>query len=138
MEGIAKAAGLSVLHADRPAARKTERRTTATVQVVNRIAVEELEAWYFGDWEAVRQAYPRVPENTCRRASYRQPDAIRGGTCEAFARILQRNGYRLSHLPKIATAQVVAPHMEPTRNTSPSFQCLHRAVHDFAIPPCIR
>jgi hypothetical protein len=25
--------------------------------VVNRLAIEELEAWYFGDWEAVRAAY---------------------------------------------------------------------------------
>lgn len=30
-------------------------------QLVNRIAIEELEAWYFGDWEAVRTAYPRIP-----------------------------------------------------------------------------
>ena len=29
-------------------------------QVVNRIVIEELEAWYFGDWDAVRAAYPRV------------------------------------------------------------------------------
>ena len=29
-------------------------------QVVNRIVVEELEAWYFGDWEAVRDAFPKV------------------------------------------------------------------------------
>lgn len=27
--------------------------------VVNRIAIEELEAWYFGDWQAVRASYPR-------------------------------------------------------------------------------
>lgn len=31
-------------------------------QVVNRIVIEELEAWYFGDWEAVRCAYPKVPK----------------------------------------------------------------------------
>ena len=31
-------------------------------QVVNRIAIEELQAWHFGDWEAARQAnpYPRA------------------------------------------------------------------------------
>ncbi len=28
-------------------------------QVVNRLAVEELEAWYFGDWAAVCAAYPQ-------------------------------------------------------------------------------
>lgn len=38
-------------------------RTTADAdnwQVVNRLAIEELEAWYFGNWPAVRSAYPRV------------------------------------------------------------------------------
>jgi hypothetical protein len=28
--------------------------------VVSRLAIEELEAWYFGDWDAVKEAYPRV------------------------------------------------------------------------------
>ena len=27
--------------------------------VINRIVIEELEAWYFGDWQAVQKAYPR-------------------------------------------------------------------------------
>jgi Domain of unknown function (DUF4276) len=38
-------------------------RTTANGlpwQIVNRIAIHELEAWYFGDWNSVRQVYPRV------------------------------------------------------------------------------
>ena len=35
----------------------------STWQVVNRIAIEELEAWYFGDWKAVCRAYPRVSPN---------------------------------------------------------------------------
>lgn len=64
-------------------------------QVVNRIAVEELEAWYFGDWEAVRQAYPRVSSTVPARARYRDPDGIAGGTWEAFERELQRAGYRI-------------------------------------------
>ena len=29
-------------------------------QVANRIAIEELEACFFGDWPAVQAAYPRV------------------------------------------------------------------------------
>lgn len=61
-------------------------------QVVNRIVIEELEAWYFGDWAAVRCAFPRVSEGIPRKAPYRDPDAIQGGTCEAFERILKSNG----------------------------------------------
>jgi hypothetical protein len=36
--------------------------------VLNRIVIEELEAWYFGDWQAVRKAYPRVPPRIASRA----------------------------------------------------------------------
>jgi len=59
-------------------------------QVVNRIAIEELEAWYFGDWAAVRQAYPRVPLNVPNKAPCRDPNDIQGPTWEAFERILKR------------------------------------------------
>jgi len=47
-------------------------------QVVNRIAIEELEAWYFGNWPAVVATYPNVPENIPGKAPYRNPDAIAG------------------------------------------------------------
>ena len=61
--------------------------------VVNRLAVEELEAWYFGDWKAVRAAYPRAPATINEKAKYRYPDDIKGGTWEAFERVLQSVGY---------------------------------------------
>lgn len=61
--------------------------------VVNRIAVEEMEAWFFGDWNAVKAAYPRVLANADAKAKYRNPDAIRGGTWEALERLLQKAGY---------------------------------------------
>jgi hypothetical protein len=57
------------------------------------LAIEELEAWFFGDMDAVRALYPRVPETLEQRAGFRDPDAIRGGTWEALERILQRAGY---------------------------------------------
>jgi len=33
------------------------------VRVVNRLAIEELEAWFFGDWDAVLAAYPKTNPN---------------------------------------------------------------------------
>src|SRR3990170_1837435 len=36
-------------------------------QVINRIAIEELEAWFFGDVTALKTAYPRVPGFLDRR-----------------------------------------------------------------------
>ena len=57
-------------------------------QVVNRLAIEELEAWFFGDVKALRAAYPRVPESLQDQARYRDPDAIQGGTYEVLERLL--------------------------------------------------
>lgn len=96
--------------------------------VVNRIAIEELEAWYFGDWEAVRMVYPRVSPTVPQRAHYRDPDAIAGGTWEAFERIMQRAGYFKQGLRKVEAARVIGPRMDPTRNTSRSFQVLRDAL----------
>lgn len=92
--------------------------------VVNRIAIEELEAWYFGDWEAVRAAYPRVPSQVPRKHLYRNPDAVAGGTWEAFERVLQRAGYFKTGLRKIEAAEAIAPHIDYQRNSSHSFQVL--------------
>ena len=97
-------------------------------QVVNRIAIEELEAWYFGDWEAVCCAYPRVPQNIPRKAHYRDPDAIQGGTWEAFERILKRRGYFKTGLRKVEVARAIASYSEPNRNTSQSFANFYHAI----------
>ena len=96
--------------------------------VVNRLAIEELEAWYFGDWSAVKSAYQRVPVNIPRTARYRDPDMITGGTWEAFQRILQRAGYFETGLRKIEAARAIAAHMTPSENTSRSFQSLRTAL----------
>lgn len=91
-------------------------------QVANRLAIEELEAWFFGDWAAVQAAYPRVPATIPQKAPFRRSDAIAGGTWEALERELKKAGYFKTGLRKLECARAVAQHMEPTRNTSPSFQ----------------
>ena len=40
---------------------KSSGRRDSRFQVVNRIVIEELESWFFGDWEAVQRVYPKVP-----------------------------------------------------------------------------
>lgn len=96
--------------------------------VVNRLAIEELEAWYFGDWEAVQRAYPKVNANVPSQAKYRSPDEIKGGTWEAFEGVMKAGGYFKTGLRKIEAARSVAEHMEPSRNTSPSFCALRDAL----------
>ena len=100
--------------------------------VLNRIAIEELEAWYFGDWRAVLAAYPRVPSRIPLRAAFRHPDAIKGGTWEAFDRILRQAGYYPDGINKLRAAQRIAPHMDPARNTSRSFQVFRDALLEAA------
>jgi hypothetical protein len=91
-------------------------------QLVNRIAIEELEAWYFGDWAAVRSAYPRAAENVPRRQALRDPDAIAGGTWEAFERIMQARGYFRGGLLKIEVARAIGAQVELARSSSRSFR----------------
>ena len=64
-----------------------------TFQVVNRVVIEELEAWFFGDPVALHTAFPRLPATLGESSAYRNPDAIKGGTWEALRRVLQRAGY---------------------------------------------
>jgi hypothetical protein len=90
-------------------------------QLVNRIAIEELEAWYFGDWTAVRAAYPRVSPNIPNQAGYRDSDNISGGTWETFERVLQRHGYFKEGLQKVAAARHIGGLVDPERCRSSSF-----------------
>ena len=68
-------------------------------QVVNRIAIEELEAWFFGDIETMHAAYPRISRNLNAKAKYRNPDAIQGGTYEALERLLIQKKYFRGQIP---------------------------------------
>lgn len=80
---------------------KTAAHGRRRFQVVNRLAVEELEAWFFGNVQALARAYPRVPRTLGQKAKYRNPDAIAGGTWEALERVLKNAGYYSAGLPKI-------------------------------------
>src|SRR5262249_49673762 len=97
-------------------------------QVVNRIAIEELEAWYFGDWQAVCSAYQKVPPTIPNQAGYRDSDAIRGGTWEVFERILQHHGYFKTGLRKVEAARSMGTHLDPGRSRSRSFVKFHEAI----------
>jgi hypothetical protein len=102
-------------------------------QVINRLAIEELEAWFFGDVTALRIAYPKVPIGLDRRKPYRNPDAIQGGTWQALERILKNAGYYRGGLPKKEAARRISEHMDPTRNTSKSFQVFRNALQELVI-----
>ncbi len=99
-------------------------------RVINRVVVPRLEAWYFGDWDAVRAAYPRVPDDIPRKSRYWNPDAIQEPD-KQLLRILQDAGYLKKHLkklPKVTVAKAISPHMDPDRNRSHSFRVFYHTL----------
>jgi hypothetical protein len=119
LEGFARDANLTT---------KSAARGKRAVQVLNRIAIEELEAWFFGDVEALCAAYPRVPPTLGAKSPFRDPDKIRGGTWERLEQVLQKAGYFNGGLGKIAAAREIAKHMQPDRNRSTSFRVFRDGI----------
>ncbi|MEW5722966.1 MAG: DUF4276 family protein [Thermodesulfobacteriota bacterium] len=109
---------------------KTASGGRSVFQVLNRIAIEELEAWFFGDVSAINQAYPRARPQLGLTAKYRDPDAIKGGTWEALERELQRAGHHRGRLAKITAARDIAGRMDPDSNRSRSFQVFRDGLRE--------
>lgn len=90
-----------------------------------RIAIEEVEAWYLGDRQALTDAYPRAKADVLHR--YVQDsvcdtwellaDAIYPGGSTA----IKKAGWPLPGQVKHEWAEKIGPLLEPDRNVSPSF-----------------
>ncbi|NEP61870.1 MAG: DUF4276 family protein [Symploca sp. SIO2G7] len=108
----------------------TTKSSTSSKQftILNRIAIEELEAWFLGDATAIHQAYPKIVPNFVTKQRYRNPDAIKGGTWEALEALLQEKGYHQGGLNKVEAARTISEYMQPQNNCSPSFQCFYSGV----------
>ncbi len=111
LEDMARAAGLAT---------KSVPDANGDFVVLNRLAIEELEAWFIGDDDAVRAAFPRVPPFR-NKAKFRDPDTVQG-TWEAFHQRLKRSGVYPDHYPKIEAASLIAVHMDVARSRSTSFR----------------
>ena len=81
-----------------------------------RIVCQELEAWYFGDLNAVENAFPRFNADQYENmAQYRQPDSIVKPSKE-LEKIVK--GFRKGH-----AARTIPEYMNIDDNKSPSFRC---------------
>lgn len=111
----------------------TTKSSTASQQftVLNRIAIEELEAWFLGDATAICQAYPKIAKSFVTQQRYRYPDAIKGGTWEALEALLKGKGYHQGGLNKVEAARTISEYMQPRNNQSPSFQCFNAGIQAF-------
>lgn len=111
--------------------------------VLFRIAIEELEAWYLGDAEALRKAYPDARHE--KLADYIQDS--QEGTWEMLAEIVHPGG--LSELlakgkrsplvreEKVKWAKTITPHMDVEQNQSPSFSCFRDGLRRASVWPII-
>jgi Domain of unknown function (DUF4276) len=106
----------------------TKTKNNRCFQVLNRIMIEELESWFFGDVDAIVKAYPGVKSSLAQQEKYRDPDAIQGGTWEALERILQRARHHQGGLDKPKAAREIAQCMNPQNNRSKSFQVFYEGL----------
>lgn len=90
-----------------------------------RLAIEEIEAWYLGDRQALLAAYPRPKADVLARY---QQDAV-CGTWELLAdaiypggsAAIKKAGWPLPGQVKAEWAEKIGPLLAPDRNQSPSF-----------------
>ena len=103
-------------------------------QTVFGLATEEIEAWYFGDREALLEAYPRADKKVLNKY---QQDAV-CGTWEMLADALvkggaaafKKQGFYKSGEFKHECAHRIGPLMDVLRNQSPSFGHTRQGVVD--------
>ncbi|MGB4336308.1 MAG: DUF4276 family protein [Chromatiaceae bacterium] len=90
-----------------------------------RLAIEEVEAWYLGDLQALVQAYPRakaaalnryVQDSACNPWEL-LADAVHPGGSAA----IKKAGWPLPGQVKHQWAERIGPLLDPDRNVSPSF-----------------
>ncbi len=92
-------------------------------QTLFRLAIEEMEAWYFGDRAALLKAYPRAKKNILDR--YIQDSVC--GTWELLADAIHTGGsaalpnFALAGKAKSEWAERIGEQMLPEDNQSPSF-----------------
>lgn len=96
--------------------------------ILFRLAIKEIEAWYLGDRDALRAAYPRAKQEVLER--YVQDsvcdtwellaDAVHSGGSAA----IKKAGWPLPGQVKHEWAEKIGPLMDPERNISPSFKKL--------------
>ena len=98
------------------------------------IAIEEGEAWFLGDLDAIATAYPDAKSNILN--SYNNDSIC--GTWETLADAIYPGGYKkLKKLgwqevgrQKSLWAENIAPHMNVTQNKSPSFRYFYSKMID--------
>jgi hypothetical protein len=101
------------------------------------LAIEEFEAWYLGDLDAVRKAYPKVKNHILNNYTN---DAI-CGTWELLAdavykggkKALIKKGWQAIGEQKSVWAKSISPYMNVNENISPSFREMYAQLQSAII-----
>ncbi|GAA3986338.1 DUF4276 family protein [Hymenobacter antarcticus] len=90
-------------------------------QVLNRVAVQELEAWWLGDRAAIMAAYPGVRPHHFK-GTPPNPDQPPKPN-DVLWTVLKQGRHFLAGKRKTQWATDISQHLDPARNTSASFRC---------------
>ncbi|MCQ4158807.1 DUF4276 family protein [Roseomonas sp. GC11] len=123
LEEVARRAGLTT---------KSRAAPDGAFTVLNRIVIEELESWFIGDADALRRAFPSLPQINARKPPFNNPD--NGGSWETLHRFLKKHGIYGNSYPKIEAARKIAAHLTPAANRSRSFQVFRSGVEALLDP----
>lgn len=93
--------------------------------VVNRLAVEEIEAWFLGDPAAMQASHRLRDAGYAGRERYRNPDAVAGGTWEALYDLLYESP---ETYPKNRPCRRRRPLHESRRQRLGKLRCVPRRV----------
>lgn len=111
----------------RTAIEQTAQTCSPNLRVVARIAIEETEAFYLGDLDALKRAFPDADMDRAR--SYK-PDSI-CGTWEQLGEIINDDsGDKVGWAEKMGRILTTSP----GKSRSPSFRALIRALRRLAAP----
>ena len=98
------------------------------------LAIEEMEAWLLGDFNAIKQAYPSA--NKKEHDSYRQDSIC--GTWEKLYKVIDGEGFRKEKRPSYNTiglaksewARKITPYLDFELNLSASFQYYIKKIRE--------
>jgi hypothetical protein len=100
----------------------------AGAKTMFRLAIEETEAWYFGDPDALQAAYPKTRKAAIKRyrqdaqdADYGTWEMLADAVYDGGAAVIRKTGWPLPGQIKHEWANRIGPLMNPDANRSPSF-----------------
>ncbi len=101
------------------------------------IAIEEGEAWFLGDIDAIKSAYPKAKDSVLKR--YKNDSICGTWECLANAVVpggaqpLSAKGWQAVGKEKFAWSEKITPHMDVENNVSPSFCYFRKKMRELAV-----